>query len=143
MSAVEGGPIAGTMRLGEDTHGYGWVVFAGVMLTLAGTVNIIDGLAAISGSHFFSRRAHYIVANLDGLGWVVFVLGIAQVFSGFGVLVKNQLARWVGVAAAALNGVAQLLMVQAYPVLSLTVFALDIIIMHGLLVYGGRTYRPA
>jgi hypothetical protein len=34
-------------------------------------------------------------------------------------------------------------MVQAYPVLSLTVFALDIIIMHGLLVYGGRTYRPA
>ncbi len=59
-------------------------------------------------------------------------------------LAQTQLARWVGVSAAALSGVAQLLFIQSYPFLSLTVFALDILVMPGLLVYGGRrTYRPS
>ena len=144
MSAIEpGGPLARTMRMGDDDRGYAWIVFAGVMLTLAGTVNVIDGLGAIGGSRFFTRHAHYIVANLTALGWVVLVIGIVQVLAGFGVLAKNQLARWVGVTAAALNGVAQLLLIQSYPFLSLAVFALDILVMHGLLVYGGRTERPS
>ncbi len=144
MTAIEpGGPLARGLRMGEDNRGYGWVVFSGVMLTLAGTLNIIDGLGAIGGSRFFTRHAHYIVANLTALGWVVLTIGIVQVLAGFGVLAKNQLARWVGVTAAALNGVAQLLLIQAYPFWSLTVFTLDILIMHGLMVYGGRTYRPS
>ena len=35
------------------------------------------------------------------------LIGAVQVLAGFGVLAKNQLARWVGVAAAAVNAVAQ------------------------------------
>lgn len=144
MSTIEpGGPLARTMRMGDDDRGYAWVVFAGVMLTLAGTVNVIDGLGAIGGSRFFTRHGHYIVANLTALGWVVLIIGVVQVLAGFGVLAKNQFARWVGVTAAALNGVAQLLLIQSYPFLSLAVFALDILVMHGLLVHGGGTERPS
>jgi len=38
VEAVGPGEMAMPMRLGEDDSGYGWVVFAGVMLTLVGTV---------------------------------------------------------------------------------------------------------
>jgi membrane protein YdbS with pleckstrin-like domain len=69
-------------------------------------------------------------------------LGAAQLLSGFGVLAKNQIARWIGVAAAALNAVVQLFFMPAYPLWSLAVFAIDILVMHGLLVYGGREIRP-
>lgn len=143
MSAIEmSGPQAAALRLGEDESGYRWLVFAGVMLTLAGTVNLIDGLAAIGGSHFFTRHASYLIGDLTSLGWIVLCVGAVQVAAGFGVLARNQLARWVGVTAAALNGVVQLLLLPAYPFWSLAIFAIDILIMHGLLVYGGRLVRP-
>jgi hypothetical protein len=134
--------VATTMRLGEDNRGYAWVVFAGVMLVLGGTINLIDGIAAVGGSHFFARRAHYIVGDLTWLGWAVMLIGAVQVLSGFGVVAKNQVARWVGVAAAALNAVAQLLLLPAYPLWSLSIFVIDILVMHGLLVYGSRNVRP-
>jgi len=44
--------------------------------------------------------------------------------------------------AAALNAVAQLLFLPAYPLWSLSVFVLDILVMHGLLAYGSREIRP-
>jgi hypothetical protein len=142
--AVPPGPGAGAvaLRLGEDNSGYRWVVFAGVILTIGGTVNLIDGIGAINGSRMFTRHANYIIGDLSSLGWALLVIGVVQVLSGFGVLAKNQLARWVGVVAAALNGVLQLLFLPAYPLLSLAMFTVDIMVMHGLLVYGSRRVRP-
>jgi|SRR5947209_10829477 len=131
------------IRLAEHDRGYGWVVFAGIMLTLAGTVNLIDGIAAASGSHFFARHVSYLIGDLSSLGWAMLILGTLQVLAGFGVLAKNPAARWAGIVFAALNGVVQLLVMPAYPLWSLAIFAIDIAIMHGLLVYGGRTYRAA
>jgi hypothetical protein len=143
IEAEQSGPQVLAMRLGEDKSGYGWVIFAGVMLTLGGTANVIDGIAAIGGSNFFARSANYIIGDLTSLGWAVLIIGVVQLLAGFGVLARNQAARWVGVAAAALNAVAQLLFVEAYPLWSLSLFVLDILVMYGLLVYGGRIYRPA
>jgi hypothetical protein len=70
------------------------------------------------------------------------VIGVAQGVTGVGVLVKNQFARWLGVAFAVGNAVAQMLMIQAYPFWSLALLSLDIPVIYGLVVYGGRSYRP-
>jgi hypothetical protein len=142
--AIQPGDLtaARAMRLGEDNRGYRWVVFAGAMLTLAGTLNLIDGISAVAGSNFFLKHTNYIIGDLSSLGWAVMLIGVVQLFAGFGVLAKIQAARWIGIVAAALNGVVQLLLMPAYPFWSLAVFALDIVVMHGLIVYGGRTYRP-
>jgi hypothetical protein len=134
--------MALAMRLGDDQSGYGWVVFAGVLLTLGGTMNVIDGIAAVSGSQVYTRHASYIIGDLTSLGWALLLIGVVQLLAGFGVLAKNQLARWVGVGAAALNGVVQLLFLPAYPFMSLAMFTLDVLVMHGLLVYGSRNLRP-
>jgi len=142
IEAAPSGGMAVALRLGEDNRGYGWVVFAGVMLTIGGTINLIDGIAAVGGSRFFARGANYIVGDLTSLGWTVTLIGAVQVLAGFGVVAKNQVARWVGIVAAALNAVAQLLFLPAYPLWSLSAFVLDILVMHGLLVYGSRQIRP-
>jgi len=47
------------------TSGYGWVVLAGVLLLMVGTLNFIMGLGAISNSHFFTANAHYIAGDLN------------------------------------------------------------------------------
>ena len=121
-----------------DDRGYGWVMFAGVMLLLLGTVNFIEGVAAIGNSHFFIANTHYIAGSLNTWGWIVLIIGVIQWIVGCGVFVKNQLSRWVGVVALAANAIAQLLMMPAYPFWSLSIFALDILAIYGLVAYGKK-----
>ena len=135
-------PVARSGRLGEDDPGHGWLVFAAVMLLIAGTSNLVDGIAAIGGSGFFSRKANYMVGDLGSLGWTVLLLGGVQVLAALGVLRRDRLSRWVGVGSAALNAIAQLLLMQAYPYWSLAVLTLDILVIYGLIVHGGRVARP-
>jgi hypothetical protein len=134
-SAPEVGGYAG---YGEEDHGYGWVMFAGVLLLLVGTLNFIEGIAAIGNAHFFTHNANYVFGSLNAWGWTVLIIGAIQLAVGFGVFAKNQLSRWIGVIALACNALAQLLMIPAYPFWSLTLVALDILAIYGLVAYGKR-----
>ncbi len=122
----------------DDDRGYGWVTFAGVLLMLIGTVNFIMGIAAIGNAHFFTANAHYVAGSLNTWGWVVLCIGVLQWAVGLGVFLKNQFARWTGVVVLAGNSIVQLMMMPAYPFWSLSIFALDILAIYGLIAYGKR-----
>jgi hypothetical protein len=124
----------------EEERGAGWVLFAGVLLLILGTMNTIEGIAAIGNAHFFVGNAHYVFADLNTWGWITLCLGVAQLLVGLGVFVKNQLARWAGVGVLGLNALAQLLMMPAYPFWSLSLFAVDILAIYGLVAYGLVAY---
>jgi hypothetical protein len=121
-----------------EERGQGWVMFAGVLLLTLGTLNVIDGIAAISNAHFYVANAHYVFGDLKTWGWVALCLGGLQLLVGLGVFAKNQLARWTGVVVLSLNALAQLLMMPAYPLWSLSIFAVDILAVYGLIAYGKR-----
>ena len=116
--------------------GYGWVLFAAVLLMLLATVNLIEGLAAISNSHFFVRGAHDVAGSLNTWGWFVTIIGTCEFIAGFFVLTKNQIARWAAVILLALSTVVQLLMMPADPFFSLVVLAVNIVAIYGLIVHG-------
>lgn len=122
----------------DDDRGYGWVAFAGVLLLMLGTLNLIEGIAAIGNSHFFATNTHYVIGSLKTWGWVVLIIGCVELLVGLGVFLKNQFSRWVGVIVLGLNAIAQLLMIPAYPFWSLSIFTLDIIAIFGLVAYGNR-----
>ncbi len=122
----------------DEDRGYGWVTFAGVLLMLLGTLNFIGGIAAISKSHVYVGHAQYVFGDLKTWGWVVLCIGVLQWAVGLGIFVKNQFARWAGVAVLCLNAIAQLLMMPAYPFWSLSLFAIDILAIYGLVAYGKR-----
>jgi len=121
-----------------EERGNGWITFAGVLLLTLGTLNVIDGIAAISKSHFYVGNAHYVFGDLRTWGWVALCLGALQLLVGLGVFVKNQFARWTGVVVLSLNAIAQLLMMPAYPFWSMSIFAIDILAIYGLVAYGKR-----
>jgi hypothetical protein len=124
----------------DDDRGYGWVSFAGVLLLILGTLNCIEGIAAISNAHFFHHgtNTHYIIGSLNAWGWVTLILGVVQLAVGFGVFAKNQFSRWVGVIVLGCNAVAQLLFIPAYPFWSLTLFTLGVLALYGLVAHGQR-----
>jgi hypothetical protein len=120
----------------ETASGYGWIVFSGVLLMLLGTINFVEGLAAISNAHFFVGNARYVIGDLNTWGWVALIIGVVQWLIGAGVFAKMQFARWAGVAIFGINAVTALLTMPAYPFWSLCIFALDILGIYGLIAHG-------
>jgi hypothetical protein len=122
----------------EEGTGYGWVIFAGMMLMIVGVLNIIYGIAAIDNSKFFVNGAKYVISELNTWGWVVLITGGLQVLAALGVWARNTFATWAGIAFAGLNAIGVLLMLPAYPFLSVSLFAVDMLVIYGLAVHGGH-----
>ena len=68
---------------GYDVAGGGWITFAALMLGLAGTFNVIDGIVALSKSSFFTTNATYVFSDLRTWGWIVLILGVLQLVAAF------------------------------------------------------------
>jgi hypothetical protein len=126
----------------EKTHS-GWVTFAGVMLFIVGVLNVIYGIAAIGDSSFFVQDQRYILSNLNTWGWVTLILGVFQLVAAFSLWSGNIYGRIFAITAASLSALAALLSIPAYPFWSLAIFAIDIIIIHQVALYGGSGDRDA
>jgi hypothetical protein len=118
--------------------GHGWVLFAGLMLALVGVLNIVYGIAAVSNSKFYVRDVTFVLGNLNTWGWCLIVLGAVQLVVAVGIWRASEAARWLGVAFAAANMIVQFFVLPAHPAWALMVFFVDVIVIFGLLTYGGR-----
>jgi hypothetical protein len=127
----EGRPV------GPGRHGSGWVLFAGIMICLAGVLNVIYGIAAIGNSRFFVNGATYMLSGLNTWGWIMLLLGVAQVVAAYSIFKGGEVAQWFGIGVAGLNAVGALMSISAYPFWSLAIFTLDILVIYGLAAYGG------
>jgi hypothetical protein len=118
-------------------RGAGRAAFAAILLLIAGTLNIIYGIAAIADANFFVDQTRYVFSSLSTWGWITLILGVIQLTGGFSLLAGNLYGRVIGLTAASVGAVGALLAVGgAFPFWSLGVFALCIIVIHGLVVYG-------
>jgi hypothetical protein len=103
---------------------------------VAGVVNIIYGIAAISDSKFFVGQTRYVFSSLHTWGWVTLLLGIFAIIAAVSVAGGGAFGRIVGIFIAGISAIGALMEVGgAYPFWSLGVFAMCIVIIHGLAVY--------
>ena len=124
-----------------DVAGSGWLTFAATLLGLAGTFNIIDGIVGLSKSKFFAANATYVFSDLRTWSWILLILGILQLVAAFTLFGGSELARWFGIGTASLNAIGQLMAAPGYPLWSLTMFSIDIVIIYALAVYAGHRLR--
>jgi hypothetical protein len=119
----------------------GWLYYSIVLLAIAGFLNGIGGVAAIGDSQFFVEDSHYVWGSLHTYGWFILFIGVAQLLIALGIYSRNQLSRWLGVLALALNSIVMLMMLPAYPLWALAIFSLDLIAIYGLIAHGQRLAR--
>ena len=118
-------------------RGAGSAVFAGILLVVAGTINIIYGIGALGDANVFVNDTRLIFSNLNTLGWVLIILGVIQLTAGFSLFGGGTYGRLIGIAAATLGAIDSLMSVGgAYPFWSLGLFAICVIVIHGLVVLG-------
>src|SRR6266540_3304509 len=122
----------------EKSSGWaGWIIFASVMMVLAGSLNAMHGLVAIFNDEWvvFGNRAN-LYLDLSTWGWIHLGVGLAVVLAGFGLLTGNVLARAIAVLLVGVSIVANFLYVPAYPVWALTIIAIDVFVIFALTAHG-------
>jgi hypothetical protein len=116
----------------------GWVVFASTMMLLLGSLQAIQGLVAIFDAGYYHVTPGGLVVNVDytAWGWTHLLLGVLIVISGVGVLAGNVAARAVAVFLALLSAIANLLFIEAYPIWSVIIITVDVLVIYALTVHG-------
>ena len=118
-------------------RGAGRVVFAAILLLIAGTLNIIYGIGSLDDANIFVNDTRFIFTNLNTLGWVLIVLGLIQLTGGFSLMSGHAYGRVIAIIAGSLGAIGALLSIGgSYPWWSLGIFVLCVWVVHGIFVYG-------
>lgn len=117
----------------------GWVVFASMMLILAGMFGSIFGLVAlIEDEVFVVTDESLVLLDLTAWGWVHLIVGAIVFLAGLAVLSGQLWAVIVGVTFAIVSATTQIIAIPIFPLWSVTIIAIDILIIYGLVVHGGE-----
>ena len=120
-------------------RGAGRVTFAGVLLLIVGTLNIVYGIGALDDANIFVNETRYIFTNLNTMGWVMIVLGIVQLTGGFSLFAGNTYGRVIGIIGGSLGAIAALFSIGGNdPWWSVGIFFLCVYILHGIFIYGAE-----
>ncbi|HEX6498022.1 MAG TPA: hypothetical protein VF054_03215 [Micromonosporaceae bacterium] len=116
----------------------GWIVFGAVVLILVGIFQFIEGLVAVVNSGWYAVGANGLTVNVDytAWGWTHMAIGVLAAISGFGILVAQTWARVIGVVLASISAIVNLAFMPAYPLWSLLVIALDVVVIYALVAHG-------
>jgi hypothetical protein len=117
----------------------GWAYFAGFMMMTLGVLQGIAGLAGIfKNNYYVVTQTHLLVFNFKTWGWVNLILGIIILMAGLEVLRGALWARILAVFLAILSLVANMAFMNAYPLWSITMMVVDILVIYALTVHGSE-----
>jgi hypothetical protein len=116
----------------------GWLMFASVVLIIAGVMRILDAIWAFSYNGTVVNNLHGAIFghSLTGYGVIWLIVGLILIAAGVLVLnpgtVGAEIARWVGIVAAAIGAVTAISWMPYYPEWSLLYIGLAILVIYGL-----------
>ena len=117
-------------------RGMGRAMFVAILLLIAGILNVIYGIGAVSNAHFFDNT-QYVFSHLHTWGWITIVVGAIQILAGFSLLGGGAFGWVIGLFAASVGALEALLSVGGtHPWWALGVFALCLWILAGLVHLG-------
>jgi hypothetical protein len=119
-----------------EVRGTGIVLFAALMLMLAGLINVTEGIVALVSSTFYAPNATYLFSDVRTWGWIQLLIGVVLLVACFAILGGQPWGRWLGVGIAIASVVGQLFFVNAAPWWTMVVIGIDIIVIYGLTRYG-------
>lgn len=118
-------------------RGAGSALFVGILLMVAGILNIIYGIAAVGDAHFWVGESQFVFSSLHTWGWITIILGVIQLTASLSLFGGGTYGRVIGLVAASLGAIGALLDIGgAHPWWAIGVFAICIIVIHGLVVLG-------
>jgi hypothetical protein len=124
-------------------RGTGWIIFAGIMMIIAGANMFINGLWALNASNTvvakFKDQLLFESSNLDTWGWIYVIVGAVVLLAGIFVFMRVQWAVWVGILGATVQAIfAFFWLFSPYWPGALVIIVVDLLVLHALISYGNR-----
>ncbi|WP_186318984.1 hypothetical protein [Streptomyces sp. SAJ15] len=122
-------------RAGSDTV-HGGVIFAAVLMIVAGVLAILQGIGAIAEDDVYARIGDYVFEfDLTGWGWLHLILGVLVLLTGFALLSGQGWSFIAGIIFAGLSIIANFMWLPYTPVWSIILIAIAIFVIWALCVY--------
>lgn len=122
------------MGAGSRPKGEGTVLFAATLFLVVGIFNCIDGIVALVGDNHF-RESELFLANLTFWGIVMVALGAFQLMTANLIFKRSANGQVAGIALCCFSLVAQLFFLPVFPIWSIIIMVIDVMIIWGLCVY--------
>jgi hypothetical protein len=125
----------------------GLAYFAGSLMVIIGVFSAVAGITAIFRNDVYVIRGDYIFTwDVSAWGWVHLALGIFIFLAGLAVFSGQVWARAVGIVLAVLSAIANFMFLPYYPIWTLLIILLDVLVIWALTMYTRRaansTARP-
>jgi hypothetical protein len=108
----------------------GWVWFAGILLFVAGTFQLIHGFALLERKQYFDNQIVY--SNLNFWGWVFLIWGACQVIAGCLSISGRLLGNYIGVLIAGTATILWFFMMFTTPLAAVLGVVLNVLVIYGL-----------
>jgi hypothetical protein len=128
-------------RAGREASGtaVGFIMFAAIMMIMAGLFQALQGLVAIFENEFYVATRNYLFQfDATTWGWIHLLLGLVVAFAGYGLLSGRTWARAAAITLAVLSATANFLFIPYYPFWSLLIITLNIFVIWAVAAHGGE-----
>jgi hypothetical protein len=128
-------PAPGAARDARERYGSGWIAFAGAYLLVAGGMNLIWGIVALSNKSAFHEDG-LVWSTLNTWGWIAIVVGGAQMLAGLLVMGRMFAGQWLAGVLAILGIFVSFFSLGAYPVWSVIALATNGLVLWAVTAHG-------
>src|SRR5690349_2744873 len=127
---------------GSSGFAVGMTMFAAIALMVVGLFQALEGLIALFNDTLYAVGEKWVFAfDLTTWGWIHLVVGLIVALAGYFVLTGAEWARTVGVIMAVLSALLNFVWLPYYPVYSVVVIALDVLVIWALIAHGREIAR--
>ena len=120
---------------GAPRTGRGWAGFAGMMILVVGTFNVIWGLVALVQDTYFASD-QLLMWSLNSWGAIHIAVGCLQLLTALLIFSGSGAGPVLGLVLAFFSAVGALVSIGAYPIWSVIILVIDGLVIYALTVYG-------
>jgi hypothetical protein len=116
-------------RAEQDVSGWavGGIAFAGTVMVMIGTFQVLEGLVALFNDEFFVVTRNYTFdLDVTAWGWIHLIIGIVVLATGFGLFARSTWAGVTGIMICALSAISNFFFIPYYPIWALLLIGLNI-----------------
>jgi hypothetical protein len=132
------GSMAQIHREAPASPWIGMAVFGGIMMIVVGSFHLMAGLVGIFNDQYYLVTSNELLVSVDytAWGWAHLLLGAAAIAAGAGIFSGRSWAIVTGVILAVLSALVNVAFLAAYPVWSVMIIALDVLVIYALIAHG-------
>jgi vacuolar-type H+-ATPase subunit I/STV1 len=129
-----------SMEESEVTGWVGWIVFAGTMMAILGIFHMFEGFIALFRHSYisFPTTGLTVQVSYTQWGWLQILAGAVVFLVGLALFTGRMWARTLGVILVSISALVNFAWATAFPVWSLTLLAIDFLILYAIIAHGGE-----